>query len=455
VWHPSRLARGTGKKGEARSLMERLTYLRRHGVMVRAVDRGDMIANPLLWGIEDEQQSAYSENLGTWVKAGVERRKAAGKPVGAIPFGYAIEPELSADGKVIVDRKGKVVNRRVADPKTGPLRVVLLERIADGASPGSVARWLNAQGITTPRGKAFTEKTVTQIVESHVHAGGNSYPALVTTEQAQAALDGLRRKDPVAIQRRKGGKRPNESYLLRGIAFCACGEPHYASDKWLGRSRAYICRHKVKPTGLCDRPPIPAELLETHVLNHLAWFVDSVEGWLGELVRERDGQRKVREGQLDRETASLAALDHTRDERMAELEEVGITKVGMELIERMDARREAQQQRVVDAEAVLAEWAPPPNLNAALEFYSELLDLVQGRVKKAQGARELNEALASVLVGLWCWIEDGRLRVEFELRKPPEMILPNDPVLPQERPDGDWLPPVELPSKPGPNPYSS
>jgi hypothetical protein len=183
--------------------------------------------------------------------------------------------------------------------------------------------------------------------------------------------------------------------------------------------------------------------------------VDSVEGWLGDLVKKRDGQRKVHEDRLDQKKSALAALDRQRDERMAELEEVGITKVGMELIERIDAKREAQQRRVVDTEAVLAEWAPPPNLNAALDYYSELLDLVQGRVQKAQGAKELNEALASVLVGLWCWIEDGKLRVEFELRNPPETILPDDPVLPQERPDRDWLPPVELSSKPGPNPYSS
>jgi hypothetical protein len=296
---------------------------------------------------------------------------------------------------------------------------------------------------------------VTQIVESDVHAGGNNYPALVSAELAHAALDGLRRKDPAAIQRCKGGRRPNESYLLRGIAFCACGEPHYASDKWLGRSRGYVCRHRVKVTGLCDRPPIPAELLETHVLEHLACFVDSVEGWLGELVKERDGQRTVHEDQLDAEKAALVALDRQRDERMAELESVGITAIGMEVIERIDAKRDAQQQRVVDAEAVLSEWVPTPNLNAALDYYSELLDLVQGRVQKAQGAKELNEALASVLAGLWCWIEDGRLRVEFELRNRPDGFLPDDPVLPQERPDRDWLPPVELSSIPGPTPYSS
>jgi hypothetical protein len=81
-----------------------------------------------------------------------------------------------------------------------------------------------------------------------------------------------------------------------------------------------------------------------------------------------------------------------------------------------------------------------------------LLDLVQGRVQKAQGAKELNEALASVLAGLWCWIEDGRLRVECELRDQLDAVMPDDPVLPPERPDRDWLPPVELSSIPGPNP---
>jgi hypothetical protein len=60
-----------------------------------------------------------------------------------------------------------------------------------------------------------------------------------------------------------------------------------------------------------------------------------------------------------------------------------------------------------------------------------------------------------VLAGRRCWIEDGRLRVEFELRDQSDVVMPDDPVLPRERPDRDWLPPVELSSIPGPTPYSS
>jgi DNA invertase Pin-like site-specific DNA recombinase len=224
VWHPSRLARGTGKKGEAQSLTERVTYLLRRGVTVRSLERGDMLERPVLLGVEDEQGRAYSQNLGTWVKAGLSRRKAAGKPVGAIPFGYAVEPELDAGGKLILDSKGKVVNRRVVDPKLGPLRVEILERVAGGATPGTVARWLNRQGVKTRRGKQFTRRAVRQIVESDPH--GNGYPALVSADMAQAARDELRRVDPAAAEDRKGGRPArDDSYILRGIVFCVCGAP--------------------------------------------------------------------------------------------------------------------------------------------------------------------------------------------------------------------------------------
>jgi hypothetical protein len=56
---------------------------------------------------------------------------------------------------------------------------------------------------------------------------------------------------------------------------------------------------------------------------------------------------------------------------------------------------------------VMVTVVPPPGepwlgstLVAALDYYSELLNLVQGRISKAQGSKELNEALASVLAGL-------------------------------------------------------
>jgi DNA invertase Pin-like site-specific DNA recombinase len=456
VWHSSRLARGTGRKGGRRALGKLLYDLQERGVTVRSVDDNEFTTNEQLWGIASRQSSKYSEDLSGWVKRGIRvRRDEEHKPVGPVPFGYRVEPELDADGKIRLDRKQKVINRRVPDPKAGPLRVELRKRIAAKASPGSVARWLNEKGVTTARGKPFNEKTVVQIVRSDVDEGGKGYPALVTPELAQASRDGLERMDPVAVQQRHRGRRADDSYVLRQISHCrACGEPHYATAKWLGGSPGYVCKNKARATGLCNPPPIPAELLETHVLSHLDCFVDGAEKWIAGVLAERDGERQVHVDQLDQEKATLAGLDRQRSKRMAELKSVGFHPVALEAIEELDQQREAQASVIADRESVLAEWAPTPGVDEALDYYNGLVEQIRGRVRKASGARELNETLASVLAGLWCEIRDGRLIVEFELRDQPTVFMPDDPVLPGERADRDWLPPVELSTFQRPKPRS-
>jgi hypothetical protein len=44
------------------------------------------------------------------------------------------------------------------------------------------------------------------------------------------------------------------------------------------------------------------------------------------------------------------------------------------------------------------------------------MDLVAGRVRQADGAAALNDALARVVAGIWTSIDRDRLRAEFELR---------------------------------------
>jgi DNA invertase Pin-like site-specific DNA recombinase len=447
VWHSSRLARGTGKKGEAQSLMERLTYLRRNGVTVRAVDRGDMIANPLLWGIEDEQQSAYSQNLGTWVKAGIARRKAAGKPIGPVPLGYVVENALDHDGQPVVGRANRIVTRRVVDSRLSPIVVQAFEQVAEGKSPGSVARWLNAQGIVTRRGKPHTAVGVRHIIRNDIYAGARGYPQLVHPELAAAARKALRRADPVAVQARKGGRcQQDPAFILRSIAFCLkCGAPMYSTKKYRRGERSYVCANKVKATGLCDSPPVPAQAAERHAIRHLHTFIGSVEEWIGGQLAERNHARQEREKLLDEQRAGLGKLKAKRDKRMAELEDVGISKVGLEVIERIDREIAAQDTQVAAAEVLLEEWNQTPDVDDALDFYSELLDILQGRIRNAPKQDDLNEALAGVLAGIWCKLDGARLVAEFALRDdfgdereplPPARISiyqPREPSIPTSR----------------------
>ena len=146
-------------------------------------------------------------------------------------------------------------------------------------------------------------------------------------------------------------------------------------------------------------------------------IVGSVESWIAELLKERGVEAQARQGQLDAERAKLAVLDRQRDERMSELERVGFHPVALEVVERIDRDREAQSVRIADAEARLAEFDGQVDADAALDFYNGLVETVQGRVLGARGVGELNEALGSVLAGLWCHVEDGQLHVDFILRR--------------------------------------
>lgn len=89
VWHSSRLARGSGRKGEARSILEVLTYLLRHRVTVRSVEDNEFTTNEMLWGFAAKQANKYAADLSVWVREGKERQWERGEWLGGpIPDGY-------------------------------------------------------------------------------------------------------------------------------------------------------------------------------------------------------------------------------------------------------------------------------------------------------------------------------------------------------------------------------
>jgi hypothetical protein len=82
-----------------------------------------------------------------------------------------------------------------------------------------------------------------------------------------------------------------------------------------------------------------------------------------------------------------------------------VTKIGMELIERIDKHREAQGAPDRQAEAMVAEWTAPADVDAVLDFYNRLVDTIQGRVSKASGVREVERGASSR--PRWPVVRDG------------------------------------------------
>jgi site-specific DNA recombinase len=466
--HSDRVARGAGDApGAAEHLVEVVAALRRQGVTLRTC-QDDFFADPrignvmaAMMGMRNTEDSARKSEA---TRAGLKRRKDRGAPVGAVPLGYTVDKQVLDDGTLITSR--------VIDDATVRTIEHIFELIESGKTPGEIARKLNADGIRTrptekrPNGSTWEPRTVSKIVANTAYKGEKGYPQIIEPDRFDAIHANLARLDPAQVAKRRGGRRPrDDSYFLRGILFCAkCGGTMYTRRGAKGK-RTYVCRNRRQSTGLCKAPMIPAELVESHVLRHLDTFVDSVEDWIQERLQERDSERREREVALVRQRSKLTDLDRQRDRYVAQYrklvdEHKTTAPLALEEVERIDQQRAEQEQAIQEAEAVVGEFSGPPDVDAALDFYGQLVDLVQGRIQKAEGARELNETLSTVVAGLWAEIEDDgeRLVVEFELVEPREYLPDGQPTW--ERRLGDALarrrpvlPPIstrEHPSEPKP-----
>ena len=445
VQHSDRLARGDGDR--AQHLVELVLRSRKSGVRLRSVQDPQTfdttgLVYAALMGDRNFEDSARKSAA---TRAGLQRRKDKGKPVGPVPLGYTVESNVIED---------KMTTRRVIDPATVATVERIFTLVEAGATFGDVARTLNAEGITTrPRGNrpggTWVARTVRKIVHNRAYCGEKGYPEVIDPERFDAIHANLARLDPVRVAKRCGGRKSaDESYFLRGIARCGqCGASLYTRRQAVGR--VYVCANRRQGTGLCNAPVIPAELIESHVLRHLDSFIGSVEGWIASRLADRDSERQTREAALDRSRAHLRTLDGQRERHMAEyrkLVDQGATTASIALseVERIDAERAEQERLIAEREAVVREWSGPPDVNAALDYYNRLVDQVHGRIEQAKGAEELNDALGTVVAGLWAEVEEDRdrLLVEFELVGQPERCLPDgQPVMFDRRPT---LPPRML-----------
>ena len=336
-----RFARGAGDApGAADHLGEVYFAMKRQRVTLWSVRSGQL--DLLRAALEGERSTGESDRKSGATKSGLKRRKERGQPVGPVPLGYRVEGE-------VID--GRPITRRTIDPATRPTIERIFAMVEAGATFGDVARALNAEGVTGRRGKPWISRTVRTIVHNAAYKGEKGYPAVIDAARWQAIHDGLKRLDPVAVQRRAGGRKPvDDSYFLRGIVFCrSCGGALYTRRQAAGRM--YVCSNRRQGTGLCSMPPIPARLIEGYVLAHLDTFVGGAKEWLIERVRERDADRERHRAALDHLLLERSELDRRRvlvlDDYDAALAE-NDSKGALRPRSARTARRQARQSRHED-----------------------------------------------------------------------------------------------------------
>ncbi len=166
-----------------------VSRLQRHGVDVVSVaeDNGD---DPLADSIRGQlplvvqlERAMVLERL----NAGKARKKALGRHIhGRVAYGY--------------HSKGGVLS---ANPHLAPVIQRIYTEVAQGRTPGQIAADLNANGIPSPSGAAWTRLSVRRIAANPVYAGERhgieqAHEAIVTWqafERAAQALAARRRHD--------------------------------------------------------------------------------------------------------------------------------------------------------------------------------------------------------------------------------------------------------------------
>ena len=146
----------------------------------------------------------FSDQLGVHVSKAQRYRASIGLPVGPIPFGYrAIEP-------------GGVPQ---TNEKEAELVLESFQRRSNGESTGTIANWVNRQGIRTRKGGIFTSHAIKDMLGCRFYLGIVSYneeeypgqhEAIITEDLYQRVLS---RKQRRAIVRTVQGPKG----LLQGM----------------------------------------------------------------------------------------------------------------------------------------------------------------------------------------------------------------------------------------------
>ncbi len=428
VFHSSRFSRGSGKKDEARSLLEVFVQMRRAGVTLRSVSDDPYVTDEAAIGMAAKMNVKYAEDLSAHTKRGINQRREAGKPVGGMGLGWAAEPVLDGDGKPVIRGNNRVVTTRVVDPAGKLVVQALFDGLDLGLASGAVARKLNLAGHRTAQGKEFNARAVREIARNPVYVGSGGYPPIIEQDQWERVQDRLRRVDAAAVAHKRGGRPRLAEFMLKRLVFCGeCGRPMYCITRKSGRKRdgplkrRYQCSAQMESRETCQAHYVPADLAESRILEHLELFVGDVEGWIAERLSERSAEHDARQSAVDAAKAALAVLDVRRDKLFAEYQRLvdegdPLARYALEPVSELDAERDTQERAIGGAEAALAEFTGEADADVVLDFYNGLRDLVTGKIAKAQGAAEINAVLHDHLTGVWLRFDGATLDAQVKVR---------------------------------------
>ena len=350
VWKYSRFARNREDSIVYKSL------LRKHGVQVISITEPfeDTPTGKLLEAIIESLDEFYSANLGQEVLRGLRESASRGFYVSSrTPYGYR---------RVKVRDGSKERPTLVIHPEQAPVVARIFRESLSGAGLKDIAKALNKEGISSPRGKRWGKTTLHFILTNEVYTGTlvwgrtsqgrekatplrveNAWEPVVDKESFNKVEALLKEKAPAMMHPRRAASR----YLLSGMARCGyCGKALVCQEAKSGEYSYYQCGTLLKQgAGSCQARYLNSKRFERLVIDKIKERI-LTEDNLRELVKlvneEMDAMMSETRQHLDTVTTEIAEV-HRRLERLYDALETG--KLSMnDLAPRIQTLRSREDQ---------------------------------------------------------------------------------------------------------------
>jgi site-specific DNA recombinase len=256
VWKSERLARGSGRKNEARSLLEVYTRCKRAGVTLRSVIDDEYVQDEAMVGMASKMAEKYSADLSANVRQATRREAKNGRYLGPPPLGYRREGERR-ESHLVVDPDEAAIVRRI------------FGEFVKGRSMTQIAKDLNADKVPTKKGVHWRQAQISGMVRNPIFIGKVRFEE----EVYEGIHDAIVEEDTFDQARRLLDKRPSRPgrpptakrhLFLNGFLRCAaCGDPMVPCIRAAANYEYYECSGRVHgcKTGAVRRRDIDEDVL--------------------------------------------------------------------------------------------------------------------------------------------------------------------------------------------------
>jgi DNA invertase Pin-like site-specific DNA recombinase len=394
VQHSDRLARGDGVK--ARHLVQLVFEAKARGVRLRSVDDDGSLESVLMAAAMGERNSEDSRRKSAAVKAGLARRRAAGRRVGGKSYGLTWR------------RNERDERETILDPTQAPVVERIHAEYLAGRNQLQIAKALNGDRIPSSRGGHWHPQVIAKVLRNPLYAGlvrdgekliDGEHEAILSRERWEEVQTLLEANSPTY---RRG--RPVVGQQLFRKGFLRCGEcgsgivPRTERNKDGTLRETYRCQGAYIDPAHCSMGHLRRAPIDTAVYSYFEQVGLDVEATRDQLAIA--AERKCAEvgalleaAELEASAASARIERVKRDYVAEKLTAEEWRELRDELQPEADAAT-AERQRLAGQ---LAEVKAGPDLSGLeadlVEELARIRAIVAGQITDAEGVDGVRAAL--------------------------------------------------------------